>query len=93
MYRNLRRHSILMVDFLREANYMEIMRTPQKSRKFISRNPKSPTKSQPTAPNSAKANATPRSPNVVKEGEIGGYDGPEPTRFGDWQHNGRCTDF
>ena len=25
--------------------------------------------------------------------EIGGYDGPEPTRFGDWQYNGRCTDF
>jgi hypothetical protein len=25
--------------------------------------------------------------------EIGGYDGPEPTRFGDWQHKGRVTDF
>ena len=25
--------------------------------------------------------------------EVGGCDGPEPTRFGDWQHNGRCTDF
>ncbi|MCH9672074.1 MAG: DUF1674 domain-containing protein [Gammaproteobacteria bacterium] len=25
--------------------------------------------------------------------EFGGYDGPDPTRFGDWQHNGRCTDF
>ena len=25
--------------------------------------------------------------------EIGGYDGPEPTRYGDWEHNGRCTDF
>lgn len=26
-------------------------------------------------------------------GEIGGYQGPEPTRFGDWSHKGRCTDF
>ena len=25
--------------------------------------------------------------------EIGGYDGPDPTRYGDWQHKGRCTDF
>lgn len=25
--------------------------------------------------------------------ERGGYDGPEPTRFGDWEHKGRCTDF
>ncbi len=26
--------------------------------------------------------------------EIGGRkDGPEPTRFGDWERNGRCVDF
>jgi hypothetical protein len=25
--------------------------------------------------------------------EIGGPTGPEPTRFGDWEKNGRCIDF
>lgn len=25
--------------------------------------------------------------------EIGGRAGPEPTRFGDWEKNGRCIDF
>ena len=25
--------------------------------------------------------------------ERGGPKGPEPTRFGDWENNGRCTDF
>lgn len=25
--------------------------------------------------------------------EVGGRDGPEPTRFGDWEKNGRCIDF
>jgi hypothetical protein len=25
--------------------------------------------------------------------EIGGPPGPEPTRFGDWERNGRCVDF
>jgi len=25
--------------------------------------------------------------------EIGGRKGLEPTRFGDWEKNGRCTDF
>jgi len=25
--------------------------------------------------------------------EIGGRTGPEPTRFGDWEKNGRCIDF
>jgi hypothetical protein len=26
-------------------------------------------------------------------GEVGGPKGPEPTRFGDWERNGRCIDF
>ncbi|MCA1714273.1 MAG: DUF1674 domain-containing protein [Gammaproteobacteria bacterium] len=25
--------------------------------------------------------------------EIGGRDGPDPTRYGDWEKNGRCIDF
>ena len=26
-------------------------------------------------------------------GEVNGPKGPEPTRFGDWEKGGRCTDF
>ncbi|KAL3650551.1 hypothetical protein CASFOL_006954 [Castilleja foliolosa] len=26
-------------------------------------------------------------------GEYGGPRGPEPTRYGDWEKNGRCSDF
>jgi hypothetical protein len=25
--------------------------------------------------------------------EIGGREGPDPTRYGDWEKNGRCIDF
>ena len=25
--------------------------------------------------------------------EIGGRKGPDPTRYGDWEVNGRCVDF
>lgn len=25
--------------------------------------------------------------------EIGGRDGPDPTRYGDWEKDGRCIDF
>jgi hypothetical protein len=40
-------------------------------------------------------------PEPVEEGsptpappiEIGGRPGPEPTRYGDWEKNGRCIDF
>ncbi|HEX6144452.1 MAG TPA: DUF1674 domain-containing protein [Geminicoccaceae bacterium] len=27
------------------------------------------------------------------EKEIGGPKGPEPTRYGDWEKGGRCSDF
>ncbi|HEX6101547.1 MAG TPA: DUF1674 domain-containing protein [Alphaproteobacteria bacterium] len=30
-------------------------------------------------------------PDAVKE--IGGRKGPDPTRYGDWEVNGRCVDF
>lgn len=33
---------------------------------------------------------TPKSPSPA---EIGGRDGPDPTRYGDWEKNGRCIDF
>jgi hypothetical protein len=25
--------------------------------------------------------------------EVGGWVGPDPTRYGDWEKNGRCIDF
>jgi len=28
-----------------------------------------------------------------KPTEIGGREGPDPTRFGDWEKGGRCIDF
>lgn len=37
----------------------------------------------------------PQKPNKGEEEkkEIGGPKGPEPTRYGDWENGGRCTDF
>jgi hypothetical protein len=37
----------------------------------------------------------PESEAVVEERpkEFGGRKGPEPTRYGDWEKNGRCIDF
>ncbi|HEX7965972.1 MAG TPA: DUF1674 domain-containing protein [Gammaproteobacteria bacterium] len=32
-------------------------------------------------------------PKSQQPKEIGGPKGPEPTRFGDWEKNGRCIDF
>lgn len=35
----------------------------------------------------------PTGPAPPPPAEIGGRDGPEPTRYGDWEKNGRCIDF
>jgi hypothetical protein len=32
-------------------------------------------------------------PSTPMPKEIGGPKGPEPTRYGDWEVGGRCTDF
>ncbi|MDH3747227.1 MAG: DUF1674 domain-containing protein [Gammaproteobacteria bacterium] len=34
-----------------------------------------------------------RSTDEVQPKEIGGRDGPDPTRYGDWEKAGRCIDF
>jgi len=41
-----------------------------------------------------KAAADPDPPRAAgKTEEIGGPEGPEPTRYGDWEIKGRCVDF
>jgi hypothetical protein len=44
---------------------------------------------EPVTPKTPPADEKP----AAVEREIGGPKGPEPTRFGDWEVNGRCTDF
>jgi hypothetical protein len=39
----------------------------------------------PAAPQAEPAKVPPR--------EVGGRQGPEPTRYGDWEVRGRCIDF
>jgi hypothetical protein len=55
------------------------------------------TEKQPN-PNPAEPRRTPaggETPAPAKSDprEIGGPKGPEPTRYGDWEYNGRCIDF
>jgi hypothetical protein len=54
--------------------------------------PKTPSV-QPTDPDKASgpAEVTKNSPKLPVE--VGGPKGPEPTRYGDWEKAGRCTDF
>ncbi|MGQ0582391.1 MAG: succinate dehydrogenase assembly factor 4 [Reyranella sp.] len=57
--------------------------------------PKKPTPLQLSEAEPAKAEPTAPIPSEKpkKVEEIGGPPGPEPTRYGDWQFNGKVTDF
>ncbi|MBL8630219.1 MAG: DUF1674 domain-containing protein [Rhodospirillaceae bacterium] len=44
---------------------------------------------KPKLPQTAEPGAAQHS----KTRETGGPKGPEPTRFGDWERKGRCSDF
>ncbi len=46
----------------------------------------------PKKPPERETVETPAEP-APKPKEIGGRKGPDPTRFGDWEKNGRCIDF
>jgi hypothetical protein len=47
-------------------------------------------KPSPEPPGNDSPEAQPERP---RPREIGGPKGPEPTRYGDWERNGRCSDF
>ena len=49
-----------------------------------------PEATKPPAPPETNA---PPAPGAAAPQEIGGRKGPEPTRYGDWEKDGRCVDF
>ena len=65
-------------------------------RLFKSHAPKAP-RGESKAPNpktpAPKQGAEAASGKSTKPKEIGGPSGPEPTRYGDWERNGICSDF
>jgi hypothetical protein len=56
--------------------------------KLLPRKPAAPPRAPPPPPEHPAPPAT--EPGAR---EIGGPAGPEPTRYGDWERNGRCIDF
>ena len=57
--------------------------------------PKPDTASPPAEPATPAPSgaAAPNAPAAGTTAEIGGRKGPEPTRYGDWEKDGRCVDF
>ena len=54
---------------------------------------KSPAKAETPAAPSSKPDSGDKGAESNKGAEIGGREGPDPTRYGDWEINGRCVDF
>jgi len=65
------------------------MTSPAKTFREMRPTPAAPRpKQENTAPPPPPEGAKPAQPD-----EIGGPTGLEPTRYGDWERGGRCTDF
>jgi hypothetical protein len=47
----------------------------------------------PARPAEAGAKCSPENRADKRPKEIGGPSGPEPTRYGDWERKGICSDF
>ena len=47
----------------------------------------------PEKPSTVPDPDPPPPPKEQRPVEIGGRKGPDPTRYGDWELNGRCIDF
>jgi hypothetical protein len=58
---------------------------------IIGQSPSSPEPVEAAVPSPEPAPPAVSKPEPVAE--TGGRDGPEPTRYGDWEKNGRCIDF
>jgi hypothetical protein len=50
-------------------------------------------RAEPLAQPPVEKPADPAADPPKRPREIGGPKGPEPTRYGDWEVGGRCTDF
>ncbi|WP_079722686.1 DUF1674 domain-containing protein [Pseudoxanthomonas indica] len=62
---------------------------------MIGQTPPEPTP-EPGTQSSENGTTTPggqAAPQAPLAREFGGRDGLEPTRYGDWEKNGRCVDF
>jgi hypothetical protein len=54
---------------------------------------KTPKPKQPDSDATADKDAPKPAERAPRVPEIGGRGGPDPTRYGDWEINGRCVDF
>ena len=57
---------------------------------MIGQTPSETPQETPEEPSSAPLPGAPAPP---RPREVGGRPGPEPTRYGDWEKDGRCIDF
>jgi hypothetical protein len=69
------------------------MGMPPTQRKSPAPSPPVVTADSPAPQPVASAGAAAAPGTAARPRESGGPAGPEPTRFGDWEKNGRCIDF
>ena len=66
---------------------------PAAAPRYVERVPDGQQTPPPKRAGNAAGSGDPKPADGAKVKEIGGPKGPEPTRFGDWERDGRCVDF
>ncbi len=66
---------------------------PAAAPRYVERVPEGQPKPTPKRAEIAAGSADPGPADPSGKKELGGPKGPEPTRFGDWERDGRCVDF
>lgn len=84
---------------LKIARFITILRLRKATPKYLPMNtkPASTTANEGLIPGADEAKAQTsingKANSVAPAKEYGGPKGPEPTRYGDWERNGKCVDF
>jgi hypothetical protein len=63
------------------------------ARHIVKMSENSPSTAKPVLASVPRRPADAAAKSAAGPREIGGPKGPEPTRYGDWEVNGRCSDF
>lgn len=69
------------------------MNKPQDKGAAAKHTPAKPTSPSGQTPSETSGETTAKKPTALPAKEIGGRGGLDPTRYGDWEKNGRAVDF
>jgi hypothetical protein len=86
-------HSGTLADLEGVLTYMSVHGSNAEKTVVAKSSARNPIKAGDSAGQSVPGDGNSRGAAAKRRRELGGPDGPDPTRYGDWERKGRCIDF